>query len=380
MNLKSIIESTGLPEWVLLGLFCTALVIQCIYYLGIYIRLPLFKPGEKKTGSKGISVVICARNEADNLEKFLPLILEQEYPEFEVVVVNDCSTDHTEGLLSEMKVRHNNLRYTNIPVNDKFTHGKKLALTIGIKSARYDHVLLTDADCYPAGKMWLQSMTSKLEGEKDIVLGYGRYERQKGLLNSIIRYETAFTALQYFSFALKGKPYMGVGRNLAYRKELFFKNKGFSSHYHIASGDDDLFVNQNAVRSNTSIEIGSESHTISIPKQSTRAWIRQKRRHLAAGTFYNKGSRFRLGTELISRILLYSSFIYISVATVWLWPATILFGLFLLIRMSIFKLGMKRLNEKYLLLPSLLIDPVLPLVLGLIWISNYFVPKKQPWS
>lgn len=380
MNLKLLIESTGVPEWILLALFIFTLLIQCFYYLGIYIRLPLFKPGESQKSSKGVSVIICARNEAENLERFLPLILEQDYPEFEVVVVNDCSTDQSEALLSEMKVKYQNLRFTNIPVNEKFTHGKKLALTIGLKAAKYEHVVLTDADCYPAGKMWLQSMAGKLEGEKDIVLGYGRYERQKGLLNSIIRYETAFTALQYFSFALKGLPYMGVGRNLAYRKELFFQNKGFSSHYHIASGDDDLFVNQNAVKSNTSIAFGAEGHTVSLPKKKTGAWIRQKRRHLTAGTHYSKGSRFRLGTELISRILLYTSFILITVLSPWLWPAVILFGLFMIIRLIIFKLGMMRLNEKYLLLPSLLLDPLLPLILGIIWVTNFFITKKQPWS
>lgn len=380
MDLKLLIESTGLPEWILLALFIFTLVIQCFYYLGIYIRLPLFKPGERKKSSKGVSVIICARNEAENLERFLALILEQDYPEFEVVVVNDCSTDHSEALLSEMKVKYQNLRFTNIPVNEKFTHGKKLALTIGLKAAAYEHVVLTDADCYPAGKMWLQSMAGNLEGEKDIVLGYGRYERQKGILNSIIRYETAFTALQYFSYALKGKPYMGVGRNLAYRKELFFQNKGFSSHYHIASGDDDLFVNQNAVKSNTSIAFGEEGHTISLPKKKTGEWIRQKRRHLTAGTLYSKGSRFRLGTELISRILLYTTFILITVLSAWLWPAVILFGLFMIIRLIIFKLGMMRLNEKYLLLPSLILDPLLPLILGIIWVTNFFITKKQPWS
>ena len=380
MDLKLLIESTGVPEWILLALFLITLVIQCVYYLGIYIRLALFKPGESKLSCKGVSVIICARNEAENLKKFLPLILAQDYPEFEVVVVNDCSTDESEALLSEMKVQHQNLRFTNIPVNEKFTHGKKLALTIGLKAAKYEHVVLTDADCYPAGKMWLQSMAGKLEGEKDIVLGYGRYERQKGMLNSIIRYETAFTALQYFSFALKGKPYMGVGRNLAYRKALFFQNKGFSSHYHIASGDDDLFVNQNAVKSNTSIVFGAEGHTISLPKKKTGAWIRQKRRHLAAGTLYSKGSRFRLGTELISRILFYSSFILLAALSSWLWPAVILFVVFQIIRLIIFKLGMMRLTEKYLLLPSLILDPLLPLILGIIWVTNFFITKKQPWS
>lgn len=374
------IDSSGLTEWLLLAVFISTFLVQCSYYFGVYLKLVRYRPGKRKTGSKGISVVICARNEADNLEHFLPLILEQDYPEFEVVVVNDCSTDRSEELLSEMKVRYKNLRYTNIPVNEKFLHGKKLALTIGLKSARYDKVLLTDADCYPSGKSWLQSMTGHLGGKTAFVLGYGRYEKRKGLLNIIIRYETAFTALQYFSFALKGRPYMGVGRNLAYQKELFFNNRGFSDHYHIASGDDDLFVNQNANSSNTAIEIDPGSHTISLPKTDATAWIRQKRRHLSAGKFYNKGSRFMLGTELISRLLLYTSFTCISVLKLWLWPACILLGLFLLIRISIFKLAMMRLKEKYLLLPSLLLDPVLPLIMGAIWFSKIFVTKKQPWS
>ena len=374
------LENTGTPEWILLGLFIVTLLVQCFYYLGVYLRLPRYKPEKRRNSSKGISVVICARNEADNLERFLPLILEQNYPKFEVVVVNDCSTDRTEELLSEMKIRSDKLRFTNIPLNEKFAHGKKLALTVGLKSAQYDHVLLTDADCYPASRLWLQSMAGKLGEEKTIVLGYGRYEKQKGLLNVIIRYETVFTAIQYLSFALKGRPYMGVGRNLAYRKDLFFKNKGFAGHYHIASGDDDLFVNKHAFKENTAIEIEAENHTISLPKKSFAAWIRQKRRHLLAGNLYNRGTRVRLGLEIISRLLMYASFISLMFVSVWLWPLSVIFVLFLVTRMWIFKLGMIRLNEKYLLLPSLLLDLVMPLILGTIWIINLFVTKKQTWS
>ncbi len=380
MDFRILFESTGILEWILLTLFFTTFLVQCFYYLGIYLRLPLFKQGKQGGSSKGISVVICARNEAKNLERFLPLILEQNYPKYEVVVVNDCSTDHTEELLSEMKVRFDKLRYTNIPLNEKFIHGKKLALTVGLKSALFDHVLLTDADCYPASKEWLVSMARNLGKENEIVLGYGSYERQKGLLNILIRYETVFTAIQYLSFAIKGRPYMGVGRNLGYRKDLFFKNKGFAGHYHIASGDDDLFVNQHATKNNTSVEIGSESFTISIPKKGFGAWIRQKKRHLVAGNLYNRGTRFRLGLEILSRMLLYASFITLLLISSWLWPLTIIFGLFLVIRMSIFKLGMMRLKEKYLLLPSLLLDLVLPLILGAIWISNLFNTKSQSWS
>jgi glycosyltransferase involved in cell wall biosynthesis len=380
MDLKLLFESTGILEGILLVLFLTTFLIQCFYYFGVYLRLPTYKPGKRRNSTKGISVVICARNEANNLERFLPLILEQNYPKFEVVVVNDCSTDHTEELLSELKVKYDKLRYTNIPLNEKFAHGKKLALTIGLKSAQYDHVLLTDADCYPANKGWLQSMAGNLGGDKEIVLGYGKYEKQKGLLNIIIRYETVFTAIQYLSFAIKGRPYMGVGRNLGYHKDLFFKSKGFAGHYHIASGDDDLFVNQHAIKKNTSVEIETESFTISLPKRKLGAWIRQKRRHLLAGNLYNRGSRWRLGLEIFSRLLLYASFITLMLISSWLWPLTIIFGLFLIIRMSIFKLGMRRLKERDLLLPSLLLDLVLPLILGAIWISNLFVTKNQTWS
>lgn len=380
MDLETMIGNTGIPEWILLALYFTTLLVQCIYYLGVYILLPRYNPPRKRKSSKGISVVICARNEAHNLEQFLPVVLGQEYPVYEVVVVNDASTDRTEEVLSELSSRYKHLRYTTIPANEQFKHGKKLALTVGLKSAVYDHVLLTDADCYPASAQWLKRMASRLGGEKEIVLGYGRYEMRKGLLNAMIRYETVFTAIQFFSFALRGRPYMGVGRNLAYRKSIFFKSGSFSKHYHIPSGDDDLLVNEHAGRNNTAIEIDPESHTISLPKITFGSWIRQKQRHISAGNLYSRGSRFRLGAEIISRLLLYTTFIILCIISPWLGPVLILFGLFQVIRMTLFKLGMMRLNEKYLLLPSLLFDPVLPLLLGLIWFSNIFVTKYQPWS
>ncbi len=245
-----------------------------------------------------------------------------------MIVVNDSSTDHSEDVLSAISLQYKHLRFTTIPANEKFSHGKKLALTVGLKSATFDHVLLTDADCYPTGDQWIRKMTSRLSREMEIVLGYGRYEKRKGFLNALIRYETVFTAIQYFSFALKGKPYMGVGRNLGYSKSLFFNSRGFSNHYHIASGDDDLFVNEHAGRNNTAIEIDPESHTVSIPKTTAGSWIRQKQRHLTAGNLYDRGSRFRLGTEMISRLVFYTTFVLLCSMSAWLWPALILFGMF----------------------------------------------------
>ena len=379
MDFKQLFESTGIFEGILLVLFLTTLLIQCFYYFGVYLRLPTYKPGKRRNSTKGISVVICARNEANNLERFLPLILEQNYPKFEVVVVNDCSTDHTEELLSELKVTYEKLRYTNIPLNEKFAHGKKLALTIGLKSAQYDHVLLTDADCYPTSKGWLQSMAGNLGGDKEIVLGYGSYEKQKGLLNIIIRYETVFTAIQYFSFAIKGRPYMGVGRNLAYRRDIFFRNKGFASHYELASGDDDLFINEVVRGTGTRIEIHEESHTISESKRKWKEWYYQKKRHLTTGPRYKPATKFLLGTEILSRIFFYASFILL-LTNQDLTPHVLgVFFIRMLSTLIVIKLAMTRLNEKYLLLISPFMDFTLPWVHIWMVFSNYVASKRARW-
>jgi len=380
MELQQLIANTTVYEWIMLGLFIAALLTQLGYYLFVFLKLPLYNPAKRRRSKKSVSVIICAKNEEENLERFLPLVLEQDYPEFEVVVVNDCSTDGTEQLLSEMSVRYKHLRYTSIPSNEKFLHGKKLAVTIGLKSAKYDFVLLTDADCYPTSNLWIQKMTSNLTREKKIVLGYGGYVRKKGLLNLIIRYETVFTAIQYLSYAILGHPYMGVGRNLGYEKALFFNNKGFASHYHLPSGDDDLFINETAKKENTVVEVSKESYTLSVPETTFRNWFKQKKRHLSAGVHYKRGSRIRLAGELISRIILYTTLILVSILSPWKWPVLSLFGVLLFVKLIVLKMGMSRLDEHYLLLPSLLLDPIMPLILGIIWLSNLFEKKYQTWS
>lgn len=362
-----------------MGLFLLSLLIQLSYYLGVFIKLPAYKKESSGENTPPVSVIICARNEEQNLINFLPKVLEQDYPEFEVVVVNDSSSDDTEQVLAEMRSGYSHLRYTSIPANDLLSRGKKLAVTIGLKSAKHEHIVLIDADCYPVSQHWLRSMTSGFGGTKQIVLGYGGYERKKGLLNVLIRFETIFTAIQYLSFAIKGKPYMGVGRNLAYEKRLFFENKGFSSHYHLRSGDDDLFINENATGENTAIVCSPESITRSLPETTFKSWVKQKKRHISAGHHYKAASRFRLALEWLSRILFYASYIVLATTTVWLIPLSILFGISMLIKLIIFKLGMWRLNEKYLLLPSLLLDPLMPVILGLIWVSTLF-ESKQKWK
>jgi len=209
--------------WIILSIYLASWLIQQIHYSFIFSRF-LQKARPVKHGNEivPVSVVICARNEAENLEKYLPMILEQDYPDFEVIVVNDCSDDETEDVLKKLKEKYPHLRTTFLKEQEKFWHGKKLALTVGIKAARNEWLLLTDADCAPSSNEWIKIMASHFSDDKAIVLGYGGYLEYPGLLNRLIRYEAAFVALQYFSYALCRMPYMGVGRNLAYRKSLFF--------------------------------------------------------------------------------------------------------------------------------------------------------------
>lgn len=301
--------------WIIIGIAVVTLIIQAIYYL--YYYTGILSQEKKKANAElpfletkpGVSVIICARDESENLKEYLPIIMGQDYPDFEVIVVNDGSTDETEELLSDMKKKHSNLRSTFVPDNAKVMSSKKLALTIGIKAAKNEILLLTDADCKPISKDWISLMVRNFTPQKDFVLGYGGYERKKGILSHLISYDTLFIAMQYMGFAIRGVPYMGVGRNMAYRKEIFFKTKGFASILHLQSGDDDLFVNNNANRKNTRIETDKESATISIPKKTFSSWMYQKERHLSTSSYYEGGTKRRLATEELSRGLFYAAVI-----------------------------------------------------------------------
>jgi len=253
-----------------------------------------------------MSVIVAAKDEAEHLKEYIPLWLEQDYPAFELVIINDRSVDETEEILRRWE-HHPQVKIVHIPFQEwkTFIGNKKYALTMGIKAARYDHLLFTDADCRPASDRWIRYMASRFEGGKEIVLGYGKYERRKGWLNLLVRYETLLTGMQYLGFALRKIPYMGVGRNLAYTKELFFRNDGFKNHFEILSGDDDLFVNENATPENTAVCIRPEAHTVSEPPAEWKQWFRQKVRHYSTARYYRFKHRFLLGLYALTRWLVW---------------------------------------------------------------------------
>ncbi len=362
---------------ILLGIFAFSVLLQCWFYLMVFSRLAFYKKKETVLEHPPVSVIICARNEDDNLTSFIPFVMQQNYPDFEVVVVNDCSYDNTREVLDELSKKYSNLKVVTVKEDDHFSHGKKFALMLGIKGAKNEHLLFTDADCKPASSDWIKYMMSEFRDDAEIVLGYGGYEKRSGFLNKIIRFDTYFIALQYLSYSLIGKTYMGVGRNLAYKKSLFFKMKGFASHYHIESGDDDLFVNEAATKRNSTIEVAITSHTVSNVKTTFKSWVNQKRRHITTAKHYNVSCKLRLGLLSLSQYLLLVSFITLLVFKIQVIAVISAFVFRLLLQMIIFKKSMDKLNESDLWPISFIMELVLMVVYPIIFVSNLFVKKHQ---
>lgn len=300
-------------ELVLLSSAGFLFIIQLIYYFGLYNRVHLRNKSVRKEETHftrelpPLSVILCARNEADNLRKILPAILEQDYPEFEVIVINDASTDETEDILGVMEEKYPHLYHSFTPDSARYISHKKLALTLGIKASKHDWLVFTETNCMPAGNQWLKLMARNFTPHTQVVLGYSGYDRAKGWLHKRVAFDTLFQSLRYLGFALAGKPYMAIGRNLAYRKELFFKHKGFSTYLNLQRGEDDLFINQIATGANTRVETDINARMRIQPVYSYKEWKEEKVSYVATARFYRGMQRTLLGLETSTRLLFYAA-------------------------------------------------------------------------
>jgi glycosyltransferase involved in cell wall biosynthesis len=284
--------------------FIVVVALQLAYYLIVFGKFAFAKTQKSNPKRISISVIVCAKNEAENVIRFIPLLAEQDYPDYEIILIDDASSDHTLEIFEEFEKQYSNIRLVKVKNNEAFWGNKKYALTLGIKASRKDYLLFMDADCYPASKDWITTMSSQFTMQKTIVLGYGAYEKvPNSFLNKIIRFETLLTAVQYFSWAKIGKPYMGIGRNLAYKKDEFFNVNGFISHIQVRSGDDDLFINQVATKKNTTICYSPESFTFSEPKTKFKDWFTQKRRHVSTAKLYKPFDKMQLALFYVSQLL-----------------------------------------------------------------------------
>lgn len=363
---------------VLLYIFTGIILVNLLYYL-LFSKIAFYRPiSEKTKSSTPVSVIVCAKNEAENLQKIVPLLLDQHYPVFEIILINDCSSDHTLDVMESFQKQDNRIKIVDVVPNEAFWANKKYALTLGIKKAKYEQMLFIDADCWPSSPNWIAAMSTKFSDKKQLVLGYGGHDKKKGILNKLIRYETLTTAVQYLSYAKAGMPYMGVGRNLGYTSELYYSVNGFMSHIKIPSGDDDLFVNEAATKQNTAICLEKTGFTISTPKTSFSEWVQQKRRHITTAHLYKGWHKLLLGGFFTFNLLFW---IFLALGYVFC-PWTMVTALFILrlgVQWVIYGGSASVLNEKDLIYYIPFLDLFLILFQLSIFINNT-TSKPASWK
>lgn len=367
----------------LLIIFCIfifIIIIQFLYFVVVFRKFSFSKPAISNSKEVSVSVIVCAKNEAENVRNFIPILAEQNYKNYEIVLIDDASSDETLDVFEAFEKQYSNIKLVKVENNEAFWGNKKFALTLGIKAATKDYLLFIDADCYPESKNWISIMTANFNNQKTIVLGYGAYEKIRGsFLNKIIRFETLLSAIQYFSWANSGKPYMGVGRNLAYKKSEFFRVNGFINHMKILSGDDDLFVNQASNNSNTVTCYSKDSFTLSKPKTNFADWFTQKRRHISTAKHYKFFDKLQLSIFYLSQIsffVLAISLIIFNFEPIFVISLIIFRYLFSWI---IFAEGAKKLNEKDIIIWYPILEIILIITQLRLFFANIF-SKPALWK
>lgn len=359
--------------------YCIIVAVLIFYYVYFFSKLAFYEPTHNKNQSVvPLSIIVCAKNEEKNIQRNIAVLLKQQLSsEAEVIVVNDRSVDDTKLIVEQEAAQNKYLKLINLGKEVDSKVGKKYPLSIGISEAKNDILLLTDADCVPSSYHWAEKMQNAYTQNIEIILGYGAYEKLPGLLNKIIRFETFHSAIQYLSYALVGLPYMGVGRNLSYKKELFIKNKGFEKIDHIPGGDDDLFINAVANAGNTAIVVDKEAHTISVPKRNWLEWRRQKSRHYTTSKYYKPIHQFLLGVYSVAQFLFYP--LLVTAFIIFNWQMVLL--LFIIksfIQYVIFARAMKTLNEADLIKWILVMD-LWMFLYYILFAPSLFIRQPKKW-
>ena len=301
--------------WLLGGTLLFSFLIQLFFWFFFYKRPYSFQKKRKLSplsdeALPAISVIVTSKNNAEELARNLPFILEQDYPDFEVIVVNSGSTDDTDMVLMGAEQKYSRLYHTYVPAEADGLNEKKLALTLGIKAAKHPFLLFTEAYCRPCSNEWIREFGKEFATGKEVVLGFSRLEISKRTgLRGFMLYDNLIHHLKFLSMAIIRKPFMGIGRNLAYKKELFFKNRGYSSILNLEGGEDDIFINRIATGKNAGVVLSKESMTETDSVRHFSTWRSLKSGYLHSKRYY-KGFLFRLfGLETFSKYLFYLLFI-----------------------------------------------------------------------
>lgn len=305
------IGPTGQILWIVVGVLTTIqLLYLFILYNSVHRRNMAYRKGEVKSTEEkpGISVIIVASDNEQQLEENLPRVLTQDYPDYEVIVVDDNSQDDSKDLLERLGLQYPHLYSTFTSDSIRYISHKKLALTLGIKAAKKEWLVFTDSDCYPTSNQWLLRMARHFTDTTDVVLGYSNYERKPGFANLCYMYDTLLQQLRMLGLTLLRRGYMGIGRNMAYRRELFFRHKGYSRHLDLLRGEDDLFINEHIQASRIVAEVSAEA-TVRCTSTNSYTWKADKLSRLFTRSKLHSINPYILGAETFTRLLFYAAVI-----------------------------------------------------------------------
>jgi glycosyltransferase involved in cell wall biosynthesis len=345
-------DTQNILLWTVLAVMAVSFLIQLYYYLFIFRKAGLKQwKNILEHIEEPVSIIVCVKDESVNLSKILPLLLEQDYPEYEVIVVNDNSSDDSEEVLKLAKNRYPHLQIRNLVANNS-VYGKSIVLGVGIKAAKYNRLIITDAACRPAAG-WLKAVSTGFDS--DIVTAYIRYIS----VGKFVRIANYYESLFRLGYALNMKPYTASGENESFRKELFF-TKGFNPLLRKPEKVEQVFFNSVMNRKNTAVVLLPDAIVESEKILSFGNWCIESSIGLFSKRLFRRGVRHVKLPEIVSRTLFYLSFIaaiIVTVNVIWLWTSIVgVFLLRLIIQMFVFTSTQKQLGEKKLILHTFLWD------------------------
>lgn len=365
-------------QWAILSILFTSLGMEIFYHI-FYIR-SLRKEKNKKPiqNTEPLSIVICSKNESSYLEENLPLFLEQDYKDYEIIVVNDGSFDDTETILAQYQLKYPHLRTTKIPVDEKFHHNKKLAITIGIKAAKNEHLIFSSIRNKPSGNNWLKTLMRSWD--KGVIMGYANFENKKGFLHNFLKFDLLLKSIKSSSFALSGNPHSGNGNNLGYKKADFFRNKGFAKQAHFEAGYDHLMVQQLGKLSGNSVCNHPNAKVNLCSENKLEQWTEINQQYYKCRKYFSRKTKLIIDTETLSKVIFYSFFIYALFFTDLYIFLAFAFFLRTISIISFTKICTSHLKEENLFLSSCIYD-IFVLFSRLYFLcTNFIFSKRNQWK